>query len=176
MKSIVFALIVSVAIVTVTGCRSSSTTNSSQPVGQTRREAGPLPDGGFKAGITVVDPRTTLRAGEKTTIRVKVKNDSNVQWYSRGGEINTQPDNRYYLAVGNRWLKANGEQLITNMDGRYGLDRDLKPGEETEVPLEITAPKDIGDYILEVDVVQEQVAWFHDKGSQMARTKISVVR
>lgn len=61
------------------------------------------------------------------------------------------------------------------MDGRYGLARDLKPGEETEVALAITAPKEPGDYILDVDLVQEQVAWFHEKGSPTARAKVTVV-
>jgi hypothetical protein len=159
------------------GCRQqTSTTGNSQPQPPSKREAGPLPDSGFKAAITLVDPPTRLRAGEKANIQVKVKNASDAQWFARGGAINTLPDNRFYLAVGNRWLKAEGEQLLTNMDGRYGLDRDLKPGEETPVPLAITAPKEPGEYILEIDLVQEQVAWFHDKGSQTAKTKVAVVR
>ena len=106
---------------------------------------------------------------------MKVKNASDVMWYARGAAVNTSTDTKFVLAAGNRWLQAD-ESLATDMDGRYGLDRDLKPGEETEVPLAITAPKEPGDYILEVDVVQEQVAWFLDKGSQTARTKITVVK
>jgi hypothetical protein len=62
------------------------------------------------------------------------------------------------------------------MDGRLGISKDLKPGEEVELPLLITAPKEPGDYILEVDLVQEQVGWFSDKGSPTARTKVTVVR
>jgi uncharacterized membrane protein len=59
-----------------------------------------------------------------------------------------------------------------------GMDsaKDLKPGEETEVPLVITAPKDPGEYTLEVDLLQEQVAWFSDKGSPTAKAKITVVK
>ena len=57
-----------------------------------------------------------------------------------GRRVNTNPDNKFYLAVGNRWLNTSNGKLITDMDGRFGLDRDLKPGEETEVPLVITAP------------------------------------
>ena len=170
-------LAVLVALLSFAGCRQqTSPTGSPQPQTPTRREAGPLPANGYKAAITLVDPPTRLRAGEKATIQVKVKNASDVQWYSRGGEINTHPDNRFYLAVGNRWLKAQGEQLLTNMDGRYGLDRDLKPGEETQVPLAVTAPKELGEYILDIDLIQEQVTWFNDKGSPTAKTKISIVR
>jgi hypothetical protein len=117
-----------------------------------------------------------LRTGQKQTIQVKVKNASDVLWYARGAVANTAPSNMFYLAVADRWFEADGEKLVTDMDGRYGLSRDLKPGEETEVPLLITAPKDPGDYILELDLVQEQVAWFHDKGSGTARVKIKVER
>jgi hypothetical protein len=131
----------------------------------------PLPDNGYKARITLPDPPTKLRAGEKVIIQVRAQNASDVPWKVRGGGA----DNKFYIAAGDRWLKPDGT-LITAQDGRYGLNRDLKPSEETEVPLLITTPKDPGDYILEVDLVQEQVAWFHDKGSPTARVKISVVR
>ena len=73
-------------------------------------------------------------------------------------------------------MKADGTTLVTNMDGRRGLQKDLKPGQDEEVPLQITAPKDPGDYILEVDLVQEQVTWFSAKGSPVAKTRITVMR
>jgi len=134
-----------------------------------------LPTNGFKAEITMIDPPAKLRTGQKENLRVKIKNASDVVWWARGGRINTRPDNKFYIAVGNRWLKSDGS-LLTNMDGRYGIGKDLKPGEETEVPLQVTAPKEAGDYLLEVDLVQEQVAWFSDKGSPTAKTKVTVVR
>ena len=34
---------------------------------------------------------------------------------------------------GDRWLAADSEKLVTDMDGRYGLPRDLKPGEWREL-------------------------------------------
>ncbi len=133
---------------------------------------GPLPGEGFKAKITLLDPPAKLRAGQKQVIQVKVQNASGVAWKVRGGEA----DNKYYIAIGNRWLEADGQTLVNNMDGRYGLPNNLKPGEEMEAPLQITAPKNPGEYILDVDLVQEQVAWFHDKGSETAKFKITVVK
>jgi hypothetical protein len=135
-----------------------------------------LPDNGFKAIISVSDPPAKLRTGQKEALQVNVKNASDVLWFARGARVNNAPTNQFYLAVADRWLAADGQKLITDMDGRYGLPRDLKPGEETNVPLVITAPGEPGDYILELDLVQEQVAWFHDKGSGTARVKIRVER
>ena len=148
-------------------------TQASTPAPPTEPVA--LPPQGFKAAISLVDPPAKLRAGQKETIRVKIKNDSTVMWWASGAPANTRSDNKFYLAAGNRWLKADGS-LLTNMDGRYGLGKNLAPGEETEVPLVINAPKEPGEYTLEIDVLQEQVAWFSDKGSPTAKTKISVVK
>ncbi len=138
------------------------------------KEPHALPDNAFKAQITLPDPPAKLRAGQQERVQVRVKNASGVFWWARGGEQNDRSDNKFYLAAGDRWLKPDGT-LVTD-DGRYGIGKDLKPGEETEVPLLVTAPKEPGEYVLEVDLVQEQVSWFKDKGSQTARAKVTVVR
>ena len=160
----------------LSGCDNTATT--SNPVGESSlrlTNASALPESGFRAEITLVDAPAKLRVGQRETIQVRIKNGSGVKWYARGGEINTFPDNRYFIAVGNRWLRID-RSLITNMDGRYGIPEDLGAGQETAVPLQITAPASVGEYILEVDVVQEQVAWFSDKGSTPASFRVTVVR
>ncbi len=161
------------ALVAGAGCgRKASNTNAKAVA---NKNAGPLPDGGFKAQLTLPDPPAKLRAGQKETVQVRIKNASDVFWWARGGEVNNRSDNFFYLAAGNRWLKPDGA-LVTDMDGRHGIGKDLKPGEETEVPLAVTAPKEPGDYLLEVDLVQEQVSWFSDKGSPTTRAKVTVVK
>ena len=139
------------------------------------KSAGPLPDRGFKAQITLSDPPSMLRAGQKEVITVKVKNTSDVVWWQRGGEINDRPDNKFYIAVGNRWLDKDG-RLTSETEGHNGISKDLKPGEEAEVTLQITAPKQPGDYILSLDMVQEGVNWFGEKGSPTTKAKVTVVK
>jgi hypothetical protein len=180
-KTIVFSVLLAGGLA-LFGCSKNAPTGSN-PTGEKQtaqanygKTPGPLPDNGFKGQVTLLDPPAKLRAGEKATIQVKVKNSSGALWYARGAEVNNSSDNKFYLAVGDRWLNAADEKLVTDMDGRYGLNKDLRPGEETEVPLAITAPKEPGNYILEVDLVQEQVAWFRDKGSPTAQTKVTVVQ
>ena len=163
-----------VCALTLAGCRGGGDANApGQPVAQ--KTPGALPDNGFRAQLTLIEPPAKLRAGQKETLQVRIKNASDVMWWARGGEINDRPDNMFYIAAGNRWLKPDGA-LVTNMDGRYGISANLKPGEETEIPLQVTAPKEPGDYLLEVDLLQEQVAWFSDKGSTTTRAKVTVVR
>jgi glucose/arabinose dehydrogenase len=138
------------------------------------KEPHALPDNAFKAQITLPSPPAKLRAGQQERVQVHVKNASDVFWWARGGEQNERSDNKFYIAAGDRWLKPDGTPVAD--DGRYGIGKDLKPGDETEVPLLVTAPKEPGEYILEVDLLQEQVAWFADKGSPTARAKVTVVR
>ena len=155
------------------GCGRKAANSNAKAV--VNKNAAPLPEGGFKAQLTLPDPPAKLRAGQKETVQVHIKNVSDVFWWARGGEINERSDNHFYLAAGNRWLKPDGS-LVTDMDGRHGIGKDLKPGEETDLPLQVTAPKEPGEYLLEVDLVQEQVSWFSDKGSPTTRAKITVVK
>jgi hypothetical protein len=129
----------------------------------------PLDDEAFNAGISVADSPMTLRAGEKITLQVTVKNLSDFMWPARG-----QKDRRYSITIGDSWLDGANETLVNNLDGRAMLPRDLWPGEAIEVPLEITAPAKTGEYILEVDLLQEGVTFFKDKGSQALRIRAKV--
>ena len=169
-----FFLVLAFALLAA-GCGKPSGTANTAATPAPSRTPGPLPDAGFKAQLSLPDAPPKLRAGQKETVQVHIKNASDVFWWSRGGEVNDRSDNFFYIAAGNRWLKADGS-LVTDMDGRYGISKDLKPGEETEIPLAVTAPKEPGEYILEVDLVQEQVSWFSDKGSPTARHKVTVVK
>ena len=181
MKVTLTACAIAVALFGAAACRrkqpaannnAASNANANQQAQS--KEPRALPDNGFKAEITLPGAPAKLRAGQQERVQVHVKNASEILWWARGGEENERSDNKFYLAAGNRWLKPDGT-LVAD-DGRYGIGKDLKPGEETEVPLLVTAPKEPGEYILEVDLVQEQVAWFSDKGSPTARAKITVVR
>jgi hypothetical protein len=173
--------LIGVIVMTTTGligCKSTPKTPA-PPAGPTpaavSKNAGPLPAEGFKADISLADPPAKLRAGQVEVLNVKVRNASNVIWWQRGGELNDRSDNTFYIAAGNRWLDQDGKQT-SETEGHNGIPKDLKPGEETEMPLQITAPKTPGDWILNLDMVQEGVAWFGDKGSPTTKVKVTVVK
>ena len=136
---------------------------------------GPLPPSGYKAQISLQDPPAKLRTGQQEILKLHVKNTSDVFWWLRGGETNDRKDNKFYLAAASRWLDKDGKHT-DEIEGHNGIPRDLKPGDEAQMTIHITAPKDPGEYILEVDMVQEGVTWFSDKGSSTTRTKVTVVR
>jgi len=127
-----------------------------------------LPDDAFKAEISIANSPRTFQSGEQMTIQVTVKNISESVWLARerfGSPFQTE--------LGNHWLDANGQTLI-NDDGREPLPGDLRPGETTTIPLTINAPRTAGQYILELDMLQEDVSWFALRGSRTLRVPVTV--
>jgi hypothetical protein len=124
----------------------------------------PLPDNAFKAAISVPYPPAALRAGQQTLVTVIVKNTSASIWRANDANL---------VQLGNHWRNEK-DQIVAFDDGRVPIPRNLRPGEEVAFAMVITAPKSPGKYVLELDMVQERVAWFHDKGSQIARVVTTV--
>jgi 4-amino-4-deoxy-L-arabinose transferase-like glycosyltransferase len=134
----------------------------------TSRRHAPLPMAGFRAEIYLPSPPTKLPAGEKATIRVRVKNISGAVWLGQD-----RSGDEYQISLGNHWLDSQG-RTVANDDGRSALPADLRPGEETELPLTINTPRRAGQYVLEIDMLQEGVTWFGLTGSSTQRLRIEV--
>jgi hypothetical protein len=130
---------------------------------------GPLADNAFAAKLTASGVPAQMKPGEAATIFVSVQNLGEDFWPSKAGDRSM-----YHVAAADVWLQPDGETLVNNMDARSSLPRDLWPGEGAEVKLTINAPTKPGEYVLEIDLVQEGVAFFKDKGSQTWRTTVKV--
>jgi 4-amino-4-deoxy-L-arabinose transferase-like glycosyltransferase len=128
----------------------------------------PLLEGGFRAAISVISAPNVLPAGQQASLRVLVKNDSNVRWLAR-----ERSGGRYQVSLGNHWLDSRGNVIISD-DGRAAVLNDLKPGEQVELNLTVNAPKTPGDYLLELDMLQEGVSWFALKGSPALRLPVRI--
>ncbi|MDQ1640024.1 MAG: hypothetical protein QOF62_3363 [Pyrinomonadaceae bacterium] len=129
----------------------------------------PLFEEAFNAVITMPQPPERLHAGEKQTIQVVVRNASDYLWPARG-----EAGGKFFLNAGDIWLYAGTEELVNNLDGRTTIPHDIYPGEAIQLPLQITAPTTAGEYVLEIDMVQEGVGWFKDKGSTPLKVRIRV--
>ena len=112
----------------------------------------PSPAAMYQRRLTSPSKSLALRAGERLNLAVKLKNSSPVAWdaFDRSG-----------LMIGNHWLASNGAMMIWS-DGRAPLTRRLAPGERAYMTLDIVAPHQAGDYLLEIDLVEEGICWFSD--------------
>jgi SAM-dependent methyltransferase len=128
-----------------------------------------LPDDAFRATVELQDEPLALAPGAKAVVPVRVTNSSPHPWPAAG------KDGWYLVTVANHWLDRNGTRVV-NDDARAALTADLQPGETAVVELEVRAPDGAGRYQLEVDLVQEGVAWFGDRGSPTAKRRTDVQR
>lgn len=133
------------------------------PIGRHLR---PLDESGYRAGLAPIDPPDAIEAGASSTLRVRVKNLGDVAWPAT-------PYPEFRIRLGNHWLDGDGRGVVWD-DGRSALPGDVAPSEEVEVAVSVTAPREPGRYKLELDLVQEGVCWFRDRGSESARVAVRV--
>jgi SAM-dependent methyltransferase len=135
--------------------------------GRTVAAAG-LPPDAFAAEVSLDTPAGTWMASETRLLSVSVRNSSARPWAA-----GSRDDGCFRIQLGNRWLTADGHVLVAN-DGRTPLPHDISPDEMTTLFLEVTAPSVNGEYVLDIDMVQEHVAWFQEIGSTPSRTRCRV--
>ena len=116
----------------------------------------------WRASLTLVGTLPPLVAGRVAPLRVRVRNDSPVSWPASA-----------QLRVGDHWRAPDGRSLVLD-DARTGIESAVDPGGECEVQLDVFAPIQPGEYELEVDLVQEGISWFADRGSSTLRLPVTV--
>ena len=157
----------------LSSCRGSVNQPATKPAEKIAAEAradAPMPANGFKATITLPEPPASLQPGQKIQILVKVKNISDVTWPAHGRAA----DGFFQVNLGNNWYDEKNVRILKHPYVRSGLPHDLRPGDEAEISLDLTAPANPGQYILQIDLVQEMVAWFSEKGSTAPKFKVKV--
>lgn len=122
----------------------------------------PLPPPAWRASLSLAGPIPKLRAGGAAALELQVRNDSPVRWPGAEG-----------LTVGSRW-RARDEQPISAEEGRAPLEGPLAPGESRNLTLVVIAPSEPGPHELELDLLQEWVGWFADRGSQPLRLDVQI--
>ncbi|HEX7313221.1 MAG TPA: hypothetical protein VF297_04845 [Pyrinomonadaceae bacterium] len=132
------------------------------------RQAAQLADADFRAELRAVEIPARVAAKSRVEVRVAVRNAGGAVWLARERGLSPRQ-----LSAANHWLDASGT-VVAGDDGRGALPRDLRPGEETEITFAVNAPQRPGDYLLEIDVLQEGVSWFALKGSKTLRVAVKV--
>lgn len=125
-----------------------------------------LAPAGYRAEIAIRNPPRALAASAKAVLDLSITNRSPVEWRD---DI---PASRR-ICIANHWLHADGATAIHD-DGRASLPRTLAPGEQADVELGVQAPGEPGSYLVDVDLVQERICWFAERGSPTARAPVTV--
>jgi len=132
------------------------------------RSSPPLPATAFRGRVAIASraPPETY-AGSRQFLRVEATNLGDAPWPAYG---------RRSVHVGNHWTNAKDGDVVVQDDGRASFTEDLAPGDSEVITLEVRAPTKPGPYLLDIDLVQEEVAWFAERGLAAQRQPVRVKR
>jgi GT2 family glycosyltransferase len=108
----------------------------------------------LRRGRTPQRDLTQMHPGEVRPMMVLLTNQ---------GDATLLRESRNRVALSARFFTRdiNGHrQLLVREGGRFAFAADLHPGQQTLLPFEVHAPEVSGDYLLVVDLVEENVRWF----------------
>jgi len=137
------------------------------PAGKLRAD-GPLAAGAFRARVSLDDAPARASPGEFLRLFFRVTNAGGSVWPSL-----PRADGAYGLSLRARWLGPAGA-VGRARAAAAPIPFDVPPGASAPVPLEMWAPEEPGEYVLEADMEQEGVAAFAARGSEPLRLKVQV--
>jgi SAM-dependent methyltransferase len=109
-----------------------------------------------------LNPPAAVEARQTIEVQLRVLNDSPIAWLGTAAAP---------LTVRCQWLTRHGKPFDQDPTS-LGISSPLFPAEPQEFRLSLPTPDVVGDFILQVDIVQEGQSWFQDKA---VRTPLTVI-
>jgi hypothetical protein len=107
-----------------------------------------------------------MRVGQVYEGAVQVRNENRVPWATPAGSTNG-----YYLSY--HWIAQDGS-VVVKEGNRSAFPGRVEPSQTITIPFNVATPGTPGQYILELDVVQEGISWFSDAGTAGPRFAVNV--
>jgi hypothetical protein len=111
----------------------------------------PIPEEAYRARLEPLEDPIRLAAGEVRATQVRIHNDGTERW---PWDFDRDPA----IRVGHRVRRPDGSLALP--EGRTAFPRTVEPGDAVVVPVGVEAPGEDGAYVLELDLVHEDVRWF----------------
>jgi 4-amino-4-deoxy-L-arabinose transferase-like glycosyltransferase len=128
----------------------------------------PLRAEAFRALLSSRELPATLASGRRQGFEVIVRNVGGETWPAVGDAAG-----RYAVSLRARWLGPDGAPAA-GAGAAARIPYDMEPGDAAGVRLEVFAPDAPGEYVLELDVVQEGAAAHGARGSRALRASVKV--
>jgi hypothetical protein len=133
----------------------------------------PLDDAAFRVDWSKPEIPSTMKPGATATVRITVTNKSSIEWLDRA-KATPGGGGGYAVRLSYRWLKKGEDVPVVEYDARADLSKPLAPGASETLSIDVVAPGKAGDYLLQLDLVQELVSWFEGKGATPFKTPVAV--
>jgi hypothetical protein len=108
----------------------------------------------FQASLAMLDYPEVFQAGKLETVFIAVRNDSSRPF--RPSSTFVRPAN---VGLSYHWYTP-GREVYQWENERYDLPKALRPGDVASCFVYIAAPQEPGEYLLQPDLLEENVAWF----------------
>lgn len=116
--------------------------------------------GVLRAEFTLIDsPPREVKGGTKLNLALRIKNTGDTLW------LNGQTVRAGIVMPGVRVLNKQGE-IISESHGHPMLPRAVAPGQSIAIHLPCLVPFEPGAYTVKIDLVDQHVCWFAERGSQ----------
>ena len=105
-----------------------------------------------------------MKAGEQRKVSIRVINLGTATLSGLG---------KYPVRLSYQWRDTSDKTEGFNY--RTDLPATLRPGETIVMAADLQAPTAPGRYHLDIDLVQELIAWFRNKGGQSYSTYVTII-
>jgi tRNA (mo5U34)-methyltransferase len=109
-----------------------------------------------------------IRQGERLRIPIVARNTGLARWSAAGDE-----NGKGRVRLTAHYLTAEGVDLWRDV-ATVLMDRDIIPGDEAALELDLHSPPEPGHYMIELDMLSEFVAHFEINGSPTAKIHLTV--
>ncbi|KLD75833.1 glycosyltransferase, partial [Xanthomonas hyacinthi DSM 19077] len=129
-----------------------------------------LPESAFQGSAVVVEHDVgVVEPSSRICLRVELINDSQFAWLSPR-DHSVRP---FGIYLGHFWISSDPTTQPTEQP-RHFIEETVAPSFSGIQEITVRAPDFPGDYHLEIDLVQESVCWFKNRGFAAARLFVRV--
>ena len=133
-----------------------------------------LPASALKVRWGMLSVPRTVGANSVLPVVVSLANAGNVPWPDVAA-ASPLKNGSYAVRLSHEWIPAADPHDDRRAARRHDLPRSVMPGESIDVPLTLHAPAEAGEYTLVIELVQELVQWFADRGADRIILPVRVV-
>jgi hypothetical protein len=134
-----------------------------------------IKDSDFAVQLSLLEIPDQWKINETRDCQLRAINNGNVSLSSIVADIQ-RPD-LYGITLAYRWVKRNEVNELDPEDfpNRWSLSSSAPIKKELTWFQLITAPPEAGSYYLEIEMIQENVAWFKSKGYPGIKVKVDIL-